>query len=418
MSIRVLGGEQYNILATGESVTVTSENTLFPKENLPDGRPDSPFMFNASSTTDTITVDGALGLNGSLDTWNGNIPQGWSISGNIVEATSSTEVRSGSAAKVFSGDFMEKDYTVRAGQRVVLSGWYRLDSSGIGSALGALQNLNTGRVWTGSSWSDQSQEFFTSGTTAITYTEYGPDPIDVEDFDDVREDTCTLRLRLIYLGGAATSGNAFFDDWYLWPSVDFASIHGHNIQAVQTVKLRSATDNFASTSNITDQATLTPIHPSFYTVLSSARDDRYWQIIISTSFTPTVTNWIGELVIGQTETLSRQFNYGSRVQLIPDHISSRTISGAKHVYRVGQTMRRALSMTFDYFTSGEYGEGKNFFERAGGDATPIVIVPDTDENVVIHGRLEPSFGADRTLEDDYTGAEVTVIEDPFPVIVS
>lgn len=421
MAIRVLSGERYNVLATGESVTASpSADSLFPAANLYDGRPDSAMKFSAASTESTVTIDGNRSSNGSLDTWSGSVPDGWGTVGTVAETTTAGEVRSGSAARISGhggGTLCEiyKDFTVRSGERLVLNGWRRILAAGQGSATGFLQNLDTGNFWDGSTWAAISNVFLQDATNT-TYTEYGPTAFTVESFDEVKADTCTLRLTLQNKDGTVTD-YAFFDDWFLWPAVDIASVHGHNIINAGEVLLRSSYDNFASTSGVTTRAVMSVLRPSFYTVLSSAIDERYWQLQISTT-TPTVQpTWIGELVIGLADTQDRQFNYDSEITHLEDIIGSRTLGGAPHVYRVGQRPRRVLSLSYDYFTEAEYLNGRQLFERSHGSALPVVIVPGSTEDLVIHGRIEPTFGVRRSLTTHYTGATYTITEDPFPVWV-
>ncbi len=51
-----LAGSGFNLL-DGATITVTSEDSLFPKENLYDNRPSRPFKFNVDADNDYITFD-------------------------------------------------------------------------------------------------------------------------------------------------------------------------------------------------------------------------------------------------------------------------------------------------------------------------------------------------------------------------
>lgn len=415
MSIRILSGERYNILATGESVTVTSENALFPKANLPDGRVDSAFRFSAATTEDTITVDGNLISNGSLDTFNGSVPQGWATDGAVSQSATS-QARSGTAARLDQDGKIVKEVTVRAGQTVILDGFYSAATSG-GDVAGILRNLTTGRRWSlgTSGWVDSGGFFLTTAATS-TYAQLTK-TVTVEDYDTVRSDTCVLQMELSEAG----VGTVFLDDWYMWPAVDFASVHGHNIQANSYVRLRSSTDNFASTSNATDQAIMTQTQPSFYTVLSSAVGQRYWQLRISSSggasFAQDSPVFIGELVIGQSYALARNFDYGSELRFVVDTLRGGSpASGSVYVHRVGQRPRRIFAAEFNFFTTDEYREARQeVFERSFGDANPIVVVPSTDGVDVIHGRIDNSWAVRQSLTAHFTENALTVLESNFPV---
>lgn len=424
MSIRILSGDGYNVLATGESVSVSpSADSLFPAANVKDGRPDSALRFGTTSTDTTVTVDGNRLRNGTLDTWVGGVPQNWALvagTTRVTQATSSGEVRSGSAAKI-SGEgaagAIRADTTARSDESLVLDAWARVNVPTM-LAIVIIQNRLTGR-WldTTSTWTDTFT--FCATTDSTDYVNIRQS-FDVEGWDECGErDGVTLRVTL--LSAASTAADyALFDDVTIYPTVDFASIHGHNIFGNSTVRLRSSNDNFASTSGATNRATFSVGHPAFYAVLSSAVGERYWQVQITppASVDQDETTWIGEVVIGKARELSRQFNYGSTLDLVQDVIGSRTISGSQHAFRINQRARRVLGMTFDYFTSGEYLEGRRAWERAAGNVNPVVIVPSTCEDVVLHGKLEATFGTTRSLEQHYTDARVIVTEDPFPQWVS
>jgi hypothetical protein len=416
MAIRVLSGEGYNILATGDVTVSPTADALFPAANLPDGRPDSAFRFGSASTSEClITVDGNIVANGALDTFSGSAPTSWTADGTVALSTES-------ATRINGGSLIRQDLTVRSGQRVVVAGEARNDGVAIGVFGAVLQNLDTGKFYNGTSWTASPAQLVSGATSS--YTTNGPYPVVVEGFATVGQDRTRLRLTLRNFAVTSTD-YVFVRGWYLWQSADFASIHGHNIRADLVAQLRSSPDNFATTSSGSSitQATLTKAQPSFYTVLSSAIDDRYWQLrllynVLSTTIgnPPTESVWLGEAVIGQATELTRPQDLGQELRMLADNIRVATPYGSAWSHRVGQSPRRVLGMSFNYFTSSEYQEARQeVFERSFGSANPIVVVPDDSQPEVLHGRINNEWAVRQTLGTHFTDNDLVVVEDAFPV---
>jgi hypothetical protein len=151
------------------------------------------------------------------------------------------------------------------------------------------------------------------------------------------------------------------DDWYLWPAVDFASIHGSNIRSDATVTLRSSPDNFSSTSSGSTfvHVAMPLAAPAFYSALSSAVDHRYWEFrILHTASTPTESVWIGEAVIGQATALTRPQDLGQELRYVADNVRLPTPFGGARVHRYGEVPRRILGMGFNFYTTSEYQEAR------------------------------------------------------------
>ena len=418
----MLSGELYNVLATGETVTVSpTESTLFPATGLYDGSPDSAFQFSAAASEFTITADGNRLRNGVLDAWSGAIPDSWGTAGTVAQTTVAGEMRSGSAARLNGGASIYQDFVVKSGERIVINGWRRILAAGQGFMSASLQDLTTGYYWTGfgDTWTAIVANFL-SDNTNTAYTEYTATPFTVLPFSFALGDKCTLRLTLRNEDATETD-YVYVDDWFVWPAVDFVSVHGHNIRPDATARLYSSPDNFATSSSGStfSQATLSMTHPAFYGTLSSAIDHRYWQIRITHSAsTPTETVWIGEVVIGLATTLTRPQDLGQELRIVADNVRASTPYGNTRVHRVGQRARRILGMSFNYFTSSEYEQARQeVFERSFGSAFPIVIVPDDTGPVVIHGRIDDQWAVRQSLGTHFTDNDLVVIEDGFPTWV-
>src|SRR3972149_6179277 len=75
--IKVLAGPKVNILERG-LVTSSSENALFPRPLLYDGRPSRPFRFAAAAANDHVTVDTCLTQDPGFESWiDATTPEKW-----------------------------------------------------------------------------------------------------------------------------------------------------------------------------------------------------------------------------------------------------------------------------------------------------------------------------------------------------
>lgn len=418
-NLRVLAGQRYNVLETG-TVTVSSEDPLFPASRLYDGRPIQPFRFTSNSSA-AITVDGNRIVNGNLNTWSGGFPTGWDVpagAGVVAETTTAGEFRSGSAARVNGGFQLQQDFTARAGERLVLNGWRRILGAGQGVARAYLLNLQTGNYWTGSgqTWTDAITTFVNDSTNT-SYTQYSGSPT-VEDFSTVLKDTCTLRLILSNADATATD-YVFYDDWFLWPQITFASIHGHNIAAATTVELHSSTDNF-SASDVTEGEFLFKEQPAFwnnFTVITN----RYLRLAFS-GFVQDELIYIGEAVIGYDTTPSQRIDRGARLIEVTDDLASVGETGQRYAVQRSTHNRRVLELSFHFSTASAktyYENVRNeLFRRAGGRIHPVVIVPDETFPEVIHGHIDSELGVVTELTDYMTGTEIRIAESPFPLLTS
>ncbi len=414
-STLVLTGQRYNVLETG-TVTVSTEDSLYPATRLYDGRPIQPFKF--SSTADqTIDIDGNRITNGNLDTWSGGAPSGWTVDGTVAETTTAGEFRSGSAARVDSNGSITMTFWARSGERIVINGWRRILAAGQGVAQAFLRNVNTGRQWDGSSWvSGVFAGPFLEDSTNTAYTEYGPTAVTVEAYSVTKTDLCQMELQLV--NGDLTGGDyVFFDDWFVWPSIDFLSIHGHNIISSVSVALRRGSTFPAGSLEVT----LTLDSPSFYTYRSTVRDDRYWRIIVSGD--NLTAPYLGEVVLGRALALARKPDLGG-VTLAErsEAIVATSEYGERHAVQRMTANRRRLAMGFRFATEATYTEARDEVNRRSGgvpSSYPFVIVPDSNRAEVLHGALVGGeWGVRRLTTDYFSDNDILVEENAFPLLTS
>ena len=217
------------------------------------------------------------------------------------------------------------------------------------------------------------------------------------------------------------AATAAADDWI---GVDLGSdqqptlfsIHGHNLDSGITVKIQSATNPTFTTGVVTHATVASPASPSFYVVLTSAPTARrYWRFLFEgTNGTPIE---VGEMVVGVAKTLTR----AQQIDWSYDEIQpqSRTTGGLVPEVRAENLTdlpQRRLNLTFLAESYAQRDELRDEFIRASKyGAEPIVIIPDENDELVIHGRV-PNRLTWRRLPGQSGGDHETTIaidEDPF-----
>lgn len=406
VDIRVLSGERVNRLETGTvSLLIGSADPLFPITNLYDGRPSRSFRTTSATTSIQILVDGNSVVNGSLDSWSGGAPSGWTVeSGTVTQTVVAGEFVNGSAAK-FNPGLISQNFTVRSGEKRTISSQLRGD--GVAGIAMTLQNLTTGSqlqnngTWSSGGGSVMSRVPNTYAAASVNYT--------VEPFSTTQADTCTMRLVI----AAAALGYA--DDIYDYPAADFVSVHGHNLDASVLARFYSATDSLFPIATL--QATIAIVQPSFYALLAAPVYARYFTFYLTYLVgANSVIPEIGELVIGQTYALTVPPEYGAEIGYMRDDVATDTGVGELAVYARSAQTRRTLGLKFHFETETRMRAARDeVFRRSGGRLNPIVVIPDTTLPDVIFGRLDRTWKVTRTLTTYYDQNDLQISELPFPV---
>jgi hypothetical protein len=197
-------------------------------------------------------------------------------------------------------------------------------------------------------------------------------------------------------------------------SVDFCSIHGHNIDTgISAIQLRSSTDNFSGSDTL--EATMTKATPTFYTRLSSPVSRRYWR----TSFLGTNGNPIslGEVWLGLSASLTKIQRWEYRIEVVRPQIRQSTPSG--QIFATNRTGDRQRKATMEFFGSSESHKDEieeDLLEASGWGNEPLIIVPDSGDDIVIHGRSGDTWGYKRVATPASGGGYIyglNVMEDPF-----
>lgn len=192
--------------------------------------------------------------------------------------------------------------------------------------------------------------------------------------------------------------------------VDFCSIHFHNIATSITVKL------CRGTTGGTDVVTMTRDDPTFYSYLTSTISDDDWRIkIIGTTTSPI---YIGEWVLGTVNVITRNPNFGWSMEYERPQQRVMGRSGVTLVHNLSKQRLRRAKLKFLSLSSSQVNEHLDMLENCSWGEDPLVIVPDTSRNWVIHGRPSPSINMTvQAAQTEYWRHEIEVVEDPGPIIV-
>lgn len=417
--IRFLGGPYFNVLGRSAAISplsVSGEDALFVRASLYGGTPSDPFRFNAVGAN-TVTVDLNLIPNGSMETaFVGNLPTAaWIKSGTPTTARDTGTFHGGAASMSItgaSGEYAAYDVTVRAGESFRYDMWGAGGAAG-GTAIIRIQNRQTGK-WLKSdqTWQSAQQDLLSKASPGFANAVGN---VVVESFLSSLTGTVTLRVYCL----AGTGGNnAYYDDMFLWPAIDFTSIHGHNISPVCAVTLHSSTDNFAA--NDTTRLTLTPGIPSFYGIIGGpVYTDRYWRLAITSTDNPGGAPWVGEWVLGQQQTLLRNQSYGWKTEFVDPQQREMSEAGEQRANLLTEGQRRRLKLQFDYNSLAKFQEARDAIMRVTRNgAYPCVIVPDdSDTEVVVFGHLAQDFGVSKDFLTQWTGAELAIDESPLFTVI-
>jgi hypothetical protein len=123
---------------------------------------------------------------------------------------------------------------------------------------------------------------------------------------------------------------------------------------------------------------------------------------------------LGEAVIGQAFTAARNPHFGYEIGHLQDDIASETPGG--EIYSVAQSRydRRTFGLMRDHRTLAQFQEARDeIFRRSKGRVHPLVIVPDSTLDDVIHGRRSRNFRVLRSFLTQYSDEDLTVAESPF-----
>jgi hypothetical protein len=424
-NILVLAGERFNLFSRvpAANVVVSDEDALYAKDRLGDGRPFWPFRFGTLGADRQITIDGNLLINSVIGSWTAGTPASWTEAnasgGDVVETTVGAEVHggTGSAAKFVPGASgtaqLQQDVIVRAGERLNIEAWLLSDGTG-GVMRFRIYNPHSAHyLKTDGTWASTTEDLFTEAggnysqkTKAFT----------VESQATLRSELTTLRII-----GICNSANkvGFLDDVTLWPDLDFASVHGHNLDAGIVAEWRHSTDAFGSSNDLVGGAAVPVYRPSFYSAPATGSTRRWHRLkAVGTNSAAAGAIYYGEAVLGQRLSLVAHPAFPMRIEPMLPTLRGRMGVSANLIELHGRAIPRRLTLPFDYAGIPEYQEARDaVYQRTLEGFHPLVIVPDdADPEVCVWGRLVGGGGYDRGTWS-LRHRELVIEEEAFPRFV-
>jgi hypothetical protein len=437
MSIRFGGGQYFNIAKRAAAInglTVTDEDSKFPKAGAIDNAGNPPFRFNTAGASNRLDFDLNHLLNGGFETaFVGGVPAAavspylsWVTTGATATRNTSTPKTGVACMQVSGTGYIYADILVLAGEFWHGEGWGRKQGAGTNALIRA-QNLHTGS-WLKSdgTWQSAAQALLdTSSTSYVSWTV----ATTIESPTTSMPRKMTLRV-YYYGGGSGGAGTeTLYDETFWWPyGVNQVSIHGHNIvsnlpsdvnQGV-TVELLGA--GTATPTNV--RASLTQRRPSFYKNFTATEADRFLGVkITNSSLNPSGAVFIGELLLIQAVTLLRSQNYGYRITAIDPQLIEATDAGEQRRYlECEEGGRRRLKMTVGYRAAAQYAEARDVMMQAtrNGAYKSVLVPDDTDPEVCIFGNLQPmsaEWEHSREGLNLWEGSEIVIDEAPMFTVV-
>lgn len=387
------------LLAAG-NVTVSDEDSSYPKARIWDDIPGRAFKFS-THTTPRVKVDGNVIQNGNLESWaSSSNANNWTESGTVAQNSTSPHGGTYDAKLTGSTSSLTQYATVRPGEPYRLDLWAKVVT---GNTAAVFVNCEQTGLWL---QSDGSWGSFAAclTTTSTSYTNLTLN-FTVQSYATLMTEEPRL---LVYLYHNSGSGDVFFDDVALYPGLDFSSIHGHNVTPSWTAKLQSSDDG----SSFTDRATFTKSQSTFWTRLGSTIYARYWRLDLSGGNTSVAKMWIGEWVLGYAKTMTTLYDNSNEAIRRQLQLRVPTMAGP-HVYKLHDTATRTLRLPFHLVSSTDRGEMLEAIERSALGNYPLVIVPLDTEAPVIHGRVPEEYRETRLLVAE-TESEMLIEESPFP----
>jgi hypothetical protein len=413
-----LTGSAFNLLARGTRSSSPGIASGFSLDDICDGFPSSRVRLASIAEDSYIKVDLQQVLNAGFETWPDTIPDSWTNvsagSGTVTKET--VNIHSGvNAVKLVCGSGLgnlaaiRQTLTVRSGEELTLKVWLKTMPGANGRA--GVYNPRTGLYltstgsWTKTETSCLLQEGNLDWTeNKITFT--------VESFAAIRSDTTPLVL-FFAVADIISTRTVYVDDVELFPSANFLSVHGHNLEPLVTLRW-SYSDNDGTYVLIKD---LTPGDPTFWG-LNTNKVRRRWH-----KFTVVGTPWteapaFGEIVLGQFQTLLEDAQHPSSGgwEWTRAQQQSRSITPTGDVYVRTRTdaPSRALKFPYTHTTEESFQQFREeLLERSSYGEFPIVIVPNDDRPEVLFGRIP----------DDYTDrvgpgltwhrSQLMIVESPF-----
>jgi hypothetical protein len=217
----------------------------------------------------------------------------------------------------------------------------------------------------------------------------------------------TLRIYL----RTETGADSYFDDIELWPSVNWCSVHGHNIPPFVVPRLQYS-DN---SSTYSTGYTMTLRRDSFYLALNQLEAHRYWRVFLDGRPDTGSLMYVGEMVMGQYYDIIHNPLYASTLKWQERQTRLESDIGDQFVHLHNQRPQRTLLLSHIFPSSTAYEQYRDpIFRGSRGGGNLICIAPEEmDSSVVILGRIRDSVDVVKNTPLERT-SQLEITEAPLP----
>lgn len=405
-----LAGLAANACVKAQGVTVTSEDPLFGKANLQNGKPWEPFRLGSFAANQVIDFDCNQVFNPSFENDAAGVspPSGWQAptgggSPDVSTVAANEGTKSMRLDAVNEAGFQDRD--VRPGGTYTYSFALRGDGTNIVSAY--LLDLISGKwLLSGGTWSATKTALATRSvasfaTTTQTFTLEATVPGHVG----------PAKIRLLFDRPGAITAAAYVDSAYLWPKITCAAILYDTIPTGFTVAVQS--DDTAAFSSVTANGNMPAQRYRRYIIFTGpATLERYWRFLITGTPFDLFRPWIGQLVLGERETFITKPSWGL--------VTAREMpkAGTKDL---PVSLAGAPRYRFDMTWESNYSAYRQVAEKMLGASSfgdePVLVVADSADAEFVYGRGASMGSIDpRWVFIDVMDYSLSVEDDPYPVV--
>lgn len=405
-----VAGHAANACVKAQGVTVSSEDSLFPKANLQNGKPWEPFRFGSLDVNPKIEFDCNIMSNGGFEAdANGTSPPtNWKIPTGGGSPTVTTAVFNEGAKSLelnATNEAAYQDREVRPGGTYRISCDLRGDGTNIVSAY--VQDLLTGKwlqsggTWTTTKTAWVTRSTATFATSLLTFTleavpsgHIGP-----------------AKIRILFDRPGTITAAAYVDAVWMWPKITCAALLYDTIPTGFLVAVQS--DDQPSFPSPTANGNL----PSnrfrrYLTFAGPGTLERYWRFLITGNVYDEFKPWVGQAVLGERTVFTTNQKYGLvTARRMPKSGTSELPTSIAAAPRYRLDMEWASN-----YTSYQQVADEMLAQSTYGDE-PILVSPQITRPEFVYGRGARVSELDAAWElNDFLNYSLSLEDDPYPVV--
>lgn len=414
MNLPYLVGSGYNQLehCTSEPVPSAGESGADDVTVLWNGRADEPYIFDGGELD--LDIDWNQTVNGDFATpFVDDLPgEGWGSVGTPLASQAGSPGGMQLAGAGGAANYVYFDRRARAGQRLTVSALATPPAGAGGHSLIVVRNLETGATLDRfGNWVPASE--------GVALWHYLPaalggarlqTPFTVESYAACLSDRVTIRFEF---HGAPGAGSTFpvYNDFFVWPRINIAHFHNHNLPPGAVLEYRSGPIPTPTTA----VHTFSIRQPAFYGIFSS-QDYRYGRLLLTTP--PPDGRDLNLWQLTFAEYISARTPQERDMSEAIVDPQNRSDDVGLQVYLRMERGQRSIDLNFKHPTPEDKAEMKEIIERSRNGALPSVFVVDSsDPSTGLLCQTGPAWKMSRTATTFY-GSTLTLGEFPFRRVVS